>query len=161
MAEPIRAVEKVWFTNLVTLEEREVQFNPTELSHTIGADYTQFQVVGLSYQPQQYGSTSNREFTITLQFKVEGESDLDNFGSTFNFLTAQLYPLEPGGSPPDVLFTWPNLASVMVKIVGLTTRHVQFDAQLHPIRTDIDVTMRSVRKEPMFYDEVRDNGLFE
>jgi hypothetical protein len=161
VAEPIRAVEKVWFTNLVTLEEREAQFNPTELSHTIGADYTQFQVVGLSYQPQQYGSTSNREFTITLQFKVEGESDLDNFGSTFNFLTAQLYPLEPGGSPPDVLFTWPNLASVTVKIIGLTTKHVQFDAQLHPIRTDIDVTMRSVRKEPMFYDEVRDNGLFE
>ena len=161
MEESLRAIELVSFVNLESLEEKRVQFNPTELTHSVSAEYTMFQVVGLSYQPHQYASTSNREFTVTLQFKVEGESELDDFGSTFNFLTAQLHPFEPGGSPPDVLFTWPNLASVVVKIIGLSTKHVQFDAQLHPIRTDIDVTMRSVRKEPMFYDEVRDNGLFE
>jgi hypothetical protein len=159
--EALRAVEKVWFTNLVTLEERDVQFNPVELSHSIAAEYTLFTAVGASYQPQQYSHTTNREFSVTLQFKVEGEQELDDFSNTFNFLTACLHPFEYGGAPPEVLFTWPNLASVIVRILSLNTKHVQFDAQLHPTRTDIDVVMRTIRKGGKLYDEVRENGLME
>ena len=161
MTERILASQKVWFTNLDTLEERFVQFNPTELAHGIAAEYTQFTAVGLPYQPQQFSHTTNREFTFTLPFKVEGPTDLKNFWSTFNFLTACTHPAEPGAAPPTVLFNWPNLATVVVKIVSVDARHLQFDADLNPTRTDLDITLRTIRNRPRLYGDVRLNGLFE
>lgn len=159
--ESLRATQKVRLVNLETLEEFVAQFNPPEFAHASSVEYTRHAVVGLSYQPHQYGHTTNREFTVTFQFKVERPSDKREYESSVNLLMALQHPLEPGGSPPDVLFVWPNLASFPVKVLAVSSRHVQFNAELAPTRTDVDVMMMRIRDRPLLYGEVRERGMME
>lgn len=154
----LRATQKVRFINLETLEERLLQFNPIELSHGASAEYTRHPVVGMSNQPMQYANTTNRQFSFTTSFKVERPVDKTEYEETMKFLDALMYPLAPGASPPDVLFVWPNLVSVPVKVVSVNPRHIQFNAELAPTRTDVDITLERIRDRPLLYGEVRERG---
>lgn len=159
MEESLRAIELVSFVNLESLEEKRVQFNPTELTHSVSAEYTMFQVVGLSYQPHQYASTSNREFSMTLLFRVDSPAERDEVRDTENFLMSLMYTAEPGGSPPDVLLVWPSLTSTQVKVRGLNHKHTQFNSILAATMTSIDVTLMAIHDRPLDRLEVRANGI--
>lgn len=159
MEQSLRAIELVSFVNLETLEEKRVQFNPTELTHSASAEYTMFQVVGLSYQPHQYASTTNREFTLTLMFKVESPDDLKAVRDAENFLMSLQCPTEPGGSPPDVLLVWPSMTSTRVKVRSLGHKHTQFNAVLAATMTSIDVTLMAIHDAPLLQADVRERGI--
>lgn len=159
MEQSLRAIELVSFVNLDTLEEKRVQFNPTELTHSISTEYTMFQVVGLSYQPHQYASTSNREFSMTLLFRVDSPAERDEVRDTENFLMSLMYTAEPGGSPPDVLLVWPSLTSTRVKVRGLGHKHTQFNSVLAATMTSIDVSLMAIHDRPLTQAEVRESGI--
>lgn len=157
----IVATQKVRFINLDTLEERLAQFNPTELTTSVTAEYTLFTAVGLSHQPHQYSHTTNREFTLTLQFKVERPAEREEVDSTIAFLRSLAYPRVPGGAPSDVLFVWPNNVGLPVKVRSVSEKQVQFNQEGAPTRMDIDVTLMRIRDRPLYQDDVRTRGLQE
>ena len=159
MEQSLRAIELVSFVNLDTLEEKRVQFNPTELTHSVSAEYTLFQVVGLSYQPHQYASTTNREFSLTLMFRVDSPSERDEVADAENFLMSLTYPAEAGGSPPDTLLVWPSLTSTRVKVRGLTHKHTLFNSILAATMTSIDVSFMAIHSQPRYQAEVRESGI--
>jgi hypothetical protein len=159
MEQSLRAIELVSFVNLDSLEEKRVQFNPTELTHGISAEYTLFDVVGMGHQPHQYSHTTNREFSMTLLFKVESPADLAAVRDTENFLMSLMYAVEPGAAPPDTLLVWPSMTSTRVKVRGLGHKHTQFNAALAATMTSVDITLMAIHDRPRLHADVRENGI--
>ena len=159
MEQSLRAIELVSFVNLDTLEEKRVQFNPTELTHSVSAEYTMFQVVGLSYQPHQYASTSNREFSMTLMFRVDSPAERDEVDDALRFLDSLMYAADFGGSPPDTLLVWPSLTSTQVKVRSVGKKHTQFNSVLAATMTSVDVALMAIHSKPLLQVDVRENGI--
>ncbi len=158
MQQPIQAVQKVRFVNLESLEERLAQFNPAEFTKSIGVDWKRYAIAGLGYEPILYTKTGNQEFSLTLPWRVTRPSEKEDFEQFSRFIEACCYPSAPGNSPPDVLFVWPEVVAVPVKVTSCSVQYTLFNAQGQPTRADISLSLFWVRRAALLAGDIRDFG---
>jgi len=126
MEELGRTPPKARVINLETNEEQKFQYNPTKFVETIATRYTRTNPPGLGHQRLSYEGTNNNTIPIELFMSQMGQ-DLDSgvAGSRpfipltrKKFFQALLYPVSYGTPPPQILFIWPGMVSIVGRIVG-------------------------------------------
>lgn len=143
-------VEKASLTNLDDSEpgaRRPFLFNPTELEENYGGRWTRADVPGLSHQPLQHLGGLNTTIPLTiyvdqLVYNVQRPREqrpvvdtLDNISDVDEYrrFLISLATQRPGttiaaASPPPVLFSWPGIISMRVRVLSVRLRHLQFTA---------------------------------
>lgn len=126
---------RVSLVNIATAESMECLFNPTQLAEKLQVNWNRLVVPGLSHQPLQFQSTSNRqlsniEFYLDRTFAAAqpGHPDIMQFR---DFLSALTVP--SGGAqhvtataPPRVLVVWPRMLVMEGVVLDLEFEFRQF-----------------------------------
>jgi len=157
------APQRMSVINLANGDTVDAQFNPAEIEEELSVNWTKLEVLGLPHTPLQYKNTSNHQFTFTMRFDGVGESQ----GSARILRARRLIlswgypPRAPqsvsGGSPPDLLFIWPGLASMVAKLAHVKFRHMAFNKRA-PARYDASITIEEMRLERLDMDTVARDG---
>ncbi len=146
-------VTRGFLKNLDTDVTSTFLFNPAQLEESYVANYTRHASVGLSHKRLQFEGNENWASTLTLIFdqlvfdsrrggdansgplpssrpkrQTKVVNDVDTWRRT---LVSFLYPRRSRSlhqaSPPPVLFFWPNMITMRVRVVSATFRHTQFE----------------------------------
>lgn len=143
--------ERGYLQNLHTGTLFHFLFNPNTLKERYEARYKRHQSAGLSREQLHYLGNPNAKFPIQLVFdqlvfsqrkginsraklKDGNDSEPVNDVDTWRrFLISLLYPRRAqsikAASPPPVLFYWPNMISMQVRIMRAEIEHIQFEAK--------------------------------
>jgi len=127
-------IDHVRIVNEFSGESWEAQINPTQIRESISADYSEESRLWAAPGFLVYKSTSNAEYPVelTLDQDLFPDYDIQDF---YRFIKSLLYPIRLGDlwlDPPDVLFVWPHLFSVQVKVMRLDTTWAEFLRTLKP-----------------------------
>jgi hypothetical protein len=123
---------KCLLVNVTSNETMACLFNPTQLVERVGVNWNRVAVLGLSYQPLQYQSTSNRqlpgvEFYVDKFFAAQapGDPDIDDVR---NFLRALTVPPASAemAPPPRVLVIWPKVLVIETVLTELEFQYRAF-----------------------------------
>lgn len=148
-------------TNMDTLEQRYMQYNPTDLRVMLSASYNEFDVLGSSIKPVQYQNTDNIQYSFTLTLIPETLADFDQYLETLRFLAAMFYPPESGSSPPDMLFVWPNYIACKAKAKTAEFNHTHYNKHGTPVITQVPVTLFNVRDKVLLQPDIRAFGFVQ
>lgn len=144
-----RKVEKGYLQNLDDGTIRTFLTNPEGFEEAYEAMYVRHPSPGLSHEPLQYMGNKNARIPLTLIFdqlifnEQKGRVARRNVGGDRNdvrpvndveqwrrFLLSLLYPRRgqrlANSAPPAVLFSWPGMISMRVRIMKIRFRHLQF-----------------------------------
>jgi len=133
-------VDKGFFQNLDTGDIATFLFNPSQVEERHSPKYVFHGSLGLSSERMQFVGNKNDAFSMDLIFdqlvydrqRAAGElgigaGDVEIWRRT---LKSYCYPRRSQGlgqaSPPPILFHWPGLLNIRVRLTDLTLRHVQF-----------------------------------
>lgn len=149
--------------NLVTLEDVEVMFNPTEWEHLIELNWQRFTVPGLSHQPKHYVNTNNATFPMEFFYRATTLKQLDEMRDKMRFFESLCYPVAAqtvvSGGPPRVLFRWPKTAAIIATINSLSQRFVLFTREGRPRVARVRIEFEEIRSIRLLSDDVRRFGL--
>lgn len=159
------APDRMSLTNLVTGETMGAQYNPEELSETIGAAYSGQVVPGLSHTAKQFSNTEDLAVNFTLYFtSFDGvETHRQNMWAR-NFLHACCHPRTQnvGGlgkaGPPRVLFLWPELYAITCVIRKVAFSFKQFRLRGAPVRFTAAVSLEEIRDALIGMEDVLEVG---
>ena len=118
--------------NVATAQSMECLLNPKQWSEKVQVNWNRATIPGLSYQPLQYQSTSNRQIT-DLEFYLDkvhaseqpGDADILRFRRFLRELTIPRTYHTPA-CPPRVLFVWPGVLTLEGVITELSLSYQQF-----------------------------------
>jgi len=141
-------IDRGFLTNLDNGRENPFLFNPSELREKYRANYARHGAPGLSYERLQFLGNPNTLIPLTLVFDqvvfnerkggtgaapgggIVAENDVLAYRQR---LLELIYPRRgqrlATASPTSVLFVWPGMISMRVKIIELEFRHVEFQAR--------------------------------
>lgn len=159
-----RVIAKCVCVNVETGQQKSPFFNPTEFETQIGVEYGRKRPLGHPHSNLQYGGTDNLvlsiEFFLLTQTR-ENHADNVNFR---NFIHGFLYPFRDSssvstGSPPRLLFIWPNVCSLTTRVTNINTRFVRFRrTDLAAVQQVISCTFEECRDFRWTYEDQIDNG---
>lgn len=140
---------KMSLTNTVTGERWSPPFNPSELKPSLKVNYNRLRLLAASNERMEYSNTGNK--TIPLEFfladleKSPTENEFKSILDDLKFLESLAYPSEDIdysflGAPP-VLFVWPNVMSMIVRVVSVDSEHKLFSSET------LETTLLTVRLE--------------
>ena len=166
MAFPITSPPKCMLVNLATNETQRCLLNPTQLVERVGVNWNRVPVLGLSHQPLQYQSTSNRqlpgvEFYVDKFFAAAspGDPDIQDFR---NFLRALTVPPAPTiglpTAPPRVLVLWPRVLTLETVVTELEFSYRQFAGDLSLLVYAASVTFEEILDVRVTSETRRDGG---
>jgi len=149
--------------NLTTGTGVFAQFNPDEVDEKIGVSYNRLAVQGLSHQPMQYQYTENMKISLTLGFEALSK---DGGGRTFDtrkFMLSLLYAGRNaqdiiGGEPPRVLFIWPQLYSIKVRITSYSNSMKRFALNGRPTSFSLKLDLEWVLDSRMTSEDIYEHG---
>jgi len=145
--------------NTATAEVQEFHFNPKQINASIAPVYNRIPGLGSSSQRMHYGYTKNPTFNIDLfmdrQMLLErqgsGEiSESDEFTADTlmedlqKFLLSLVYPLGRQNdpirrAPPRVLFLWPNIIEMPVRVTSEQFNYTKFKPTLGPWQYSVPI----------------------
>ena len=151
-------------TNTRTGVTRKFQFNPTEFSEAIGAEFARQTVPGLSHQVMQFIHTRNREVTVELFYDnanfPSGTKGTNPILPTRRWLRSLCHPRRGGGrvtgGSPRVLFTWPGFMAFTAFIIDLGFVYTMFNQLGEPTQMKVNLTLEEVRDQVRLMEEVVD-----
>lgn len=142
-------VEKAWIGNLSTGESVPLIVNPGRLQEPYKANYARIVSPGLGHQRLQYSGSPNVAFTLNAYFDqilieqnknqgsiknagnfIQHTDDPDEVEAARRFLISLVTPR--GGSrlrsvaPPPVMFVWPGMIEMRMRVMGVTFDHLVF-----------------------------------
>lgn len=151
-------------TNLVTNRTFEFQFNPEQIGAKIGAVYEDLAILGLSHKPQQYKVTENAEIPIDLMMDRLTSSGA-NFDAARRFYMSLVFPAASTtviqSGPPNVLFVWPNLYSLVCKVREWGEKHTRFARDGRSTLMVIHLVLHRVQDIRLIGSQVEEGGLEE
>lgn len=170
--------DRMTLTNVQTGDAMTAQFNPDEVKEKLVVNYKDLEILGLSHRPKQYQNTSNLALSYELGFdglstrgiEISGVSFSKTFQSQVTainqaraFLMSLCYAPKGaqtvvGGGPPQVLFTWPNLYSLVCVITGLDFTHKRFARKLPSVLFTVCVTIEEIRTVRLFSEDLLANA---
>lgn len=145
--------EKVFLANLDTGDRLDLVVNPAELRERYAANYARLQSPGLSHEPMQYTGSPNAKIPLVAFFdqilieesknpsnrsvkerKTPGQrSDEPPFEVEVarRFMISLVTPRRgqrlKSVSPPPVLFVWPGMIEMRVRVTDVEFGHVLFE----------------------------------
>ncbi len=150
-------IEKAFLQDLETGEFKTVAFNPAELQESYSANYARMASPGLSYQRLQFVGNENTRIPLNLYFDqvfldeerrrpvegfrspnryayknphVEAVNDVEDWR---RFLISMVMPRRAkklsSASPPPILFSWPGMIAMRVRVMQLRFRHLMFSSK--------------------------------
>lgn len=155
---------RIGIGNLLTGEQRELPFTPTQLTEQLTADYSERQVLGLSHRPLQYSSTSNYTLqNLEFFFRSTTTQELRENAEHRRFLMSLCYPSGGsesvvGGGAPRILFLWPKLIAISCVMRNLSLTHTQFNIEGDPVVTRATFTLTEIRDTRISSDDIRQQG---
>jgi len=144
--------------NEYTGEDREVQINPTQIQERLRVNYSEEHAVMKVPGDLVYGNTGNTEIPLRLELDQElfPKTSIIDF---WLFVKSLCYPVRLGdliGDPPDVLFVWPHLFSIQVKVTSLQTTFNDFTRALKPKSYVMNITVKETGYALVFSSDVRE-----
>lgn len=148
-----------------TIDQIEVQFNPSEFTRTIQAIYHEHEVLGQSFAPQEYLRTSNQQIQISLDYLVDVSFDeVDQLVTAQNFIESFLYPPQAesflSNSPSRMLLLWPNSFSLRCRLHTATFKHHLFAQNGGTAGLKIDMTLKEASVRRITKGRVQTQGPF-
>lgn len=150
--------------NLFSNDIMEAQFNPEQLERTVSVAYARLAVIGHSHEVLQYSFRKNESLSFELCFdslcgagsKIEAANQLD--AMTAGSREAQ--DIASGG-PPDVLFLWPGVLKMRVRIIDLKYKYKRFAWAKggQPTWWSVQVNVEEARTTRLYAEDIRRNGL--
>lgn len=148
----------VSLVNNETGEAMDFMINPADLREVLSVKWSvPSPIMRAPGGPLQYEGTEPKEFTIRAAADRELFPDRDIMDWR-SFLDSLCYPIRSGDTiadPPTVLFVWPGLLAMPVKIVGLSNAFDDFGRDLHPKSFVSEITMREYGDTIRWSDEER------
>lgn len=152
---------KMSIVNLVTSEQMDAQFNPTEFEETVGAQFARLNVQGLSHQVTQFSYTENVKITFTLFFiSVDGGPFTQKaIERSRRFLMSLCYPRKTAGTvrsggAPRALFVWPNLVSLTCFVTNVKFSYRRFNFRGKLVDYSAQIALEEVRDALITSEEV-------
>lgn len=145
--------------------------NPTKLEEVIQVNWQEQRVVGMSHPVLQFVGTGAHTFPsvefLADKYAMSRERNKNITEVEFLFFKRFLQSLTvpprsaknvAGGSPPRVLFIWPEVVSMVVVVRSVSIRHERFDIQGRSIRYIAQVTFSEVRDVRMTSEQLFNQG---
>ena len=153
--------------NTTSLREFTFPMNPTELEESIDVNWVEQRVVGHSHPILQYTGTGPHNLP-GVKFYVSAHAlsqernknlDGDDVLEFKRFLQSLTVPRGNagdivGGSPPRVLFIWPNVVSLVCVVRNVRFRHLRFARDGSVLVYVATVTFSEIRDARMTSEEV-------
>lgn len=143
------APPKMKLVNTVTLVELEAQYNPTEFTEKVGANYARQAVLGNSHEILQFANSKNDVIDFTLYFSSAngGPAQQQEIERARAFLRSMTRPrgglvgaIKSGGAP-RCLFIWPNMLSMEAVITEVAFQYTRFNLLGRPCFFQAKVTL--------------------
>lgn len=133
---------RMFLVHLPTGDTMSAQFNPQEITEKLEAVWTEPEIEGSQAQPLVYRFTRNHDVSIELGYDEQSGRDILSGGPNLgganlsiqrarNWLLALLYRQAgdvaiTGGAPGRVLFVWPSMFAIKVRIMMVECTHKLF-----------------------------------
>lgn len=154
-----------------TPDEFTFPMNPTELAEQINVNWKPQAPIGMSHPRLQYSSTGSHSLPA-VTFLVDAHliaretrrnPTADEILDFKRFLQALTVPPMQamdiaGGSPPRVLFIWPQVVNLICVVQQLGFRHLRFAADGTPLRYEARVSFSEIRDVRMTSEDLRIYG---
>ncbi len=159
---PVIRPPRMTITRMDTGALVSAQFNPEQVEEELSVNYAELSVLGLSHKPMQYLGTSNLALNYDLGFDVlsiDGGSAL----AARKFLHSVCYASKAAqgiasGDPPDLLFFWPGLYSIVCRLLKLKISFKRFNSSLTPTLFVATVNLAEIRQFRLYSEDVDANG---
>lgn len=137
-------VEKAYLQNLDTGQLEPFLFNPEEFEERYRANYARHESLGLSHQRMQFLHGSNPQINLEVTYdqlvvdnrnrstleRLPSEASINDAEKWRRFILSLLPPrrsrILKSASPPPVLFVWPGMISMRVRLTFARIRHRMF-----------------------------------
>lgn len=169
---------RMTLTNVNTGESMTAQYNPEEIREKLVVNYNDLEIMGLSHKPKQYKNTSNLSIQFELGFDALSTSRSVGFDDAQNsdagnfvqpvlrarpWLMSLCYSPKGaqdvvGGGPPDVIFSWPNMFSIVSRITELSFTHKRFDSKMQNVLFTCAISIDEARTVRLYSEDVLDKG---
>jgi hypothetical protein len=157
--------ERMYLSDLKTLETMTAQFNPAEFEEVIKVKWARFSSPGLSHERMHYDQTENYKTTFELIYdalagggSVDGNLDARNFLMSLCYAKAGARTVSDGEAS-RVLFVWPGMISITAVIGGdLKFKHQRFNKQGRSTFFKVNLSLEEMRFSRLTSEEVRQNG---
>lgn len=150
LTDAMRRPPRMSITNVSTGRTVEMQFNPEQFQETVGANYEELTVPGLSHQPLQFTHTSNEAFSFELFHIAYSREEMERIHLTRRFLKSLCFPRGGaddvvGGSPPRALLVWPRMLSITCVLRKVSLTHVLFNRQAQSRQFNAQIELQEIR----------------
>jgi hypothetical protein len=151
--------------NLHTQGVLEAQFNPTELTESLGAKYADEVVPGLSHPVRQFVHTESQVLDVNLYFDSisAGKAQHARNSEARKFLMAACFPrrmasnLRSAGAP-RLLFVWPGLISLTCTLDKLKFGYTLMNTDAAPTVFTASCTLTEIRDTLLTCEDVLNMG---
>lgn len=171
--------DRMTLANIETGDIITAQFNPDEVKEELQVNYEHLEILGQSFQPLQYKSTSNFQLNYELEFDGVSQRDIaatpllaaagtDTVGPNAimgarAFLYHLCYPRKgaqdvTGGGPPRAYMYWPNLYAFSCRIAKISITHKRFVRNMTPVLFTAQVTVEQISDGRIFSEDVLAKG---
>jgi len=160
---PINQVpSKLVFTNLVDGAELEAQFNPTNFTEQLGANWNSLTIPGASYKPLQFSNTDNLKLRFEMFFLAQTKAELAGLQRARLLLLAWCYPRRVandivGGGAPRILVTWPTMLSLQAVIRTVEHSHQRFNRIGQSVHMTTNLSLEEISDVQLTFDQVRED----
>lgn len=128
------------------LDSLEVQFNPTDFTRSIAANYKEHEILGQSFKPQEWTFTNNQEINMSIYLEANDQETQAGLELAQNFIESFLYPPKTDNfvvnSPSRMLIIWPNTMTLRCRLHKAIFNHLRFNRELQTISQRIDLQLR-------------------
>lgn len=152
--------QKLVLTNLAADDQELIaQFNPTQFSEELAANWTALTVPGAPWQPLQFINTENFKLKMELFFLAQTVDDLEKIHRARLLLLAWCYPRSVssdiiGGAAPRILVTWPGMLSLEAVLREVSIRHQRFNRVGQSVHFTANVSFEEANDVLLSFDSV-------
>lgn len=152
----------MYILDIVSLDQLDAQFNPTELEEDLKVDWARLDPPGFSHKPLQYVGTDNLQFSFDLLFDAMADgTSVEDIMRAHRFLKSVCYPKRGAtnvkeGQAPRLLFVWPGFISLTSIITDLKFKFDRFNRAGTPTRFTVKVKIEEIRDTRLYGEDVRD-----
>lgn len=157
--------------DLINAEWFDFPMNPDKLEEVISVNWKRQAVVGLSHPVLQFAGTGSHSLP-SVEFFVDRYRMAREKGSTVTakeffafkrFLQSLTVPPRgavniAGGAPPQVLFVWPEIVSLVCIVENVAITHQRFAHDGSGLAYRARVTFSEIRESRMTSEEIFDDG---
>jgi len=155
---------KLLFANLVSADELEAQFNPTQLMEQIEANWSRQTVPGQSHEPMQFVNTANFKLDIELFFRAVNKTELEAIHRARRQILSWAYPRDiegdiSGGGAPRILVYWPGMLSLTCVMTSTSIVHQRFNKNGRSVQFTCRLQLEEIRDTRLHFDEVAEDNV--